>query len=449
MQEKMEKLRVEERIGNFNEIEQCFSREKALKEAQRCLQCANPGCVTGCPAGVNCKEFIKKICEENFQGALQTILEQDSLPCLTCRACNAEQQCEGGCVLAKKGEAISIRALERFAVENSEMKNINDSTSKNSIAIIGSGPAGIAASIELRKIGIKGKIFEAQGNFGGLAINAIPGYRIPKKVFEEQVKWMQNQGIEMEKNFGIGGKKTLSEILSEFDAVLIATGESHAKQLDAKGKELEGIFYWNSFLEKYCHGNGRQGRGKKCVVVGGGDTAMDCARTALRMGFDVTIAYRKNLEFMPCRKKEYNEAIEEGIKFEYLLSPIEFIGTKKLEKIKFQKLEIKKEEFVSRGEEIEMEAEIAVLAIGQEFDETVFKASLLQGKPLKEGICSTELHGVFLAGDAINSQKTIVHAVQSAKNAVKEIQQFLKEKKQRNSKTEETGLNRHDVLLGA
>jgi glutamate synthase (NADPH/NADH) small chain len=299
------------------------------------------------------------------------------------------------------------------------------------------------------KIGVKGKIFELQGNFGGLAINAIPGYRLPKKTAEEQIKWMQGQGIEMEKNFKIGEKKTLSEMLPDFDAVLIATGESQAKKLDANGKELEGIFYWNSFLEKYCHGNGKQGKGKKCVVVGGGDTAMDCARTALRMEYDVTIAYRKNLEFMPCRKKEYNEAIEEGIKFEYLLSPQEFLGNKKIEKIKFQKLEIKKEEFVPTGQTIEMGAELAILAIGQEFDETVFRASMLQGKPLKEGICSTELHGVFLAGDAINPQKTIVHAIQSAKNAVKEIQQFLKDKKQRNEKPEETGLNRRDVLLGA
>ncbi|MDD5148608.1 MAG: FAD-dependent oxidoreductase [Candidatus ainarchaeum sp.] len=447
--EKMKKIPPGERIKSFKEIESCLSKKQALGEANRCLQCINPSCTNGCPAGVNCKEFIKKIREENFQGSLQAILEQNPLPCFTSRGCNSEAQCEGSCVLGKTGEPVSIRALERFVVENSELKNINSDTSKNSVAIIGAGPAGLAAAVEFRKIGINGKIFEKKSHLCGLAADAIPEYRIPKKVTDKQEAWMQKQGIEIEKGFKAGEKKTISEIMNEFDAVLIATGESCAKKLDVKGKELEGIYYWNNFLEEYCHGNGKKANGKKCVVVGGGDTAMDCARTALRMGFETTIAYRKNLEFMPCRKKEYAEALEEGIKFEYLLSPEEFSGEKKLEKIKFQKLEIKKEEFLPTGQAVEIEADLAILAIGQEFDETVFKGSMLQGKPPKEGISKTDLHGVFLAGDAINSQKTIVHAIQSAKNAVREIQQFIKDKKQKNGKEPEHGLQRTDVLLGA
>ena len=443
----MKVLNAEERKKSFKEIESCFSEEQALSEANRCLQCSEPGCVKGCPAGVDCKGFILKIREKNFQGALQTILEEDSLPCFTCRGCNAEQQCEGACILAKKGEAISIRALERFAVEKSELKNINENSSEKTAAIIGSGPAGIAAAIELKKAGIKPKIFETQKNFGGLVLNAIPEYRIPKKTVEEQLKWMQKQGIEMQKNFAVGGKKNIVELLQEFDAVLIASGESNAKKIDLNGKNLKGVFYWNDFLEKNWHGNGEKEKNKKCVVVGGGDTAIDCARTALRMGFETTIAYRKNLEFMPCRKKEYNEALEEGIEFKYLLTPAEFLGNGKIERIKFQKAEIKKEEFVPTQETAELEADMAILAIGQEFDEGVFKSSILQGKPLKEETNRTELPGVFIAGDSVNRQKTIVHAIQSAKNASKEIQLFIKEQKQRSGK--ETGTHQQDILLGA
>lgn len=444
----MHVLEPKERIKSFEEIEKCFTKEQAMEEANRCLQCVNPECIKGCPAGVNCKEFIQKIREGNMQGALNTILLENPLPCFTSRGCNAEAQCEAKCILGKTGEPISIRALERFAVENSEQKKINGDTGKKKVAIIGSGPAGMAAALELKKKGVNPTIMEMQDNFGGLAVNAIPGYRIPKKVTEEQVKQMQEQGIEMKKNFKVGENQTIGEVLQNFDAVVIATGESSSKKIEVKGSKLTGIISWQEFLKKYSHGNGNRlnGEGKKCVVIGGGDTAMDCARTALRYGYGVVIAYRKNLEFMPCRKKEYLEALEEGIKFEYLLQPTAFIGKQNLEKIKFEKLEIKKEEFVPTKEKIALNADLAVLAIGQEFDESVFKGSIMQGKPLKEEINETELPGVFIAGDAISKNKTIVHAIQSAKNAVKEIQKFLKEGKQKKA---EATLNPFDVLLGA
>jgi glutamate synthase (NADPH/NADH) small chain len=424
MKTEMPLLPVEERVKSFREIELGFSAEQAIREAGRCLQCKNPTCIQGCPAGVDCKAFIEQIMLGNFDKSFEIIVEKNPLPCFTGRVCAQEAQCEGACILAKQKKAIAIKALERFVAGHGSSGWKPAKSSGKKIAIVGSGPAGMAASIELRKKGHSVKVFEALPELGGILSWGIPGYRLDKRAVEGALKELRAKGVEFKAGQKIGTKKTLSELMKEFDAVLLAIGEGRAKKIELPGIEKEGVLYWDEFLQGFGSGGKTFGE-KKAVVVGGGNTALDCARVLRRLGCGVTVTYRKNMPFMPCNKTELVHAMEEGIEFRMQLQPEGFLGKERLERVKFRRIEIEKEEFVETQEFEEMEADVCVLAIGQEYDASVTKGTEIEGSEIKINGVKTELWGVFAAGDLANKEKTVVHAIASAKNAVEEIESYL------------------------
>jgi len=427
MRTDMPSIPVEDRVKSFEEIELGFSLEQAVKEAGRCLQCENPTCIEGCPAKVDCKAFIEQVMLGNFDKALGIIEDKNAMPCFTGRVCAEEVQCEGACVLAKQKKAIAIKALERFVAEHGKNGWKPGKGNGKRIAIVGSGPAGMAAAIELRKKGLRAEVFEALPKLGGILSWGIPGYRLDCKAVDKLLEELKAKGIVFRRKERIGGKKKLSGLMEEFDGVLLAIGEGQAKKIDLKGVEKQGVMYWDEFLQGFGAGGKSFGK-KKAVVIGGGNTAIDCARVLRRLGCEATIAYRKNMPFMPCNKSELVHAMEEGVEFKMLLAVDEFLGKERLEKIRFKKIAIENEKFVETGEKEEIEAEICVLAIGQKYDGSVTKGTEIEGKEIKINGCKTELWGVFAAGDLANEQKTVVHSIASAKKAADEIEEYLKGK---------------------
>ena len=421
-------LPVEERVKSFKEIELGFSLEQAIKEAGRCLQCKNPSCVEACPAKVDCKAFIEQVMLGNFDKALEIIEAKNPLACFTGRVCAGEAQCEGACVLAKKKQAIAIKALERFVSEHGKNGWKPGKPNGKKVAIVGSGPAGMAAAIELRKKGFETEVFEALPELGGILSWGIPGYRLDKNAVQAMIGKMEKKGVVFRKGQKVGGEKKLPALAKEFDAVLLAIGEGKAKAMELPGIEKQGVLYWDKFLQGFGAG-GKEFGEKKAVVIGGGNTALDCARVLRRLGCPVTVAYRKNMPFMPCNKSELVHAMEEGIEFRMQLKPKAFLGKGKLEKVAFTKIEIENEKFVDTKEVEELEAEVCIIAIGQEYDPSAVNGTELEGKEIKINGVKTELWGVFAAGDFANEEKTVVHAVASAKKAADEIEAYLKEKK--------------------
>ncbi len=429
MRTEMPLLPVEERIKSFREIELGYSVEQAIKEAGRCLQCKEPLCEKGCPAGVECKAFIEQVMLGEFDKAVAIIQEKNPLPCFTGRVCAEEVQCEGACILAKKKQAVAIKALERFVAQHGKNEWKAGKGNGKKVAIVGSGPAGMAAAVELRKNGFSATVFEALPLLGGILSWGIPGYRLGKECVERVVKEMKENKVQFRAKEKVGEAKMLSSLMQDFDAVLLAIGEGKAKKIKLPGIEKQGILYWDGFLQGFGRG-GKSLNGKKAVVLGGGNTAIDCARTLRRLGCTVTVAYRKNMPFMPCNKSELVHAMEEDIEFKMQLAPQAFLGKESLEMVRFKKMAIEKERFVETEETEEIEADVCVLAVGQEYDATVANGTELQGKEIKINGCKTELWGVFAAGDLANEEKTVVHSIASAKKAVEEIELYLEGKKQ-------------------
>ncbi len=420
-------LPVGERIKSFKEIELGYSVEQAIKEAGRCLQCSEPVCSKGCPAGVNCKAFIEQIMLGDFAKALKIIEEKNPLPLFTGRVCAQENQCEGACVLAREKKPIAIKALERFVTDNAKNGWKQGKNNEKKVAIVGSGPAGLTGAIELRKKGFSVTVFEALPKLGGMLNWGIPEYRLNKKCVENVIKEMRKKNIVFKERQAVGREKKLKELLDQFDAVLLAIGEGKAKKINLPGIEKQGILYWDDFLQGF--GNGYKSlEGKKAIVIGGGNTAIDCARVLRRLGCTVTITYRKNMPFMSCNKSELVHAMEEGVDFKMQLVPEKFLGKEMLEKVRFKKIEIKKEKFVETESVEEIEADICVLAIGQEYDANIVNSTELEGKEIKINGVKTELWGVFAAGDLANKEKTVVHSIASAKKAVEEIEKYLQKK---------------------
>jgi len=417
--------RVKQSQESFEERVQTLSKSDAIAEAKRCLQCQEPKCLLGCPAGVNSREIIRLVKEERLEDAKKQLLLHNSAPCITSRVCQAYRQCEGACILSKNGKPINISGIERFVADHTagfreEMPDLNG----KKIAVIGAGPAGLTAALDFRKKGYFVVVFEAEKKIGGLLVNAIPKYRLPEEVTEEFLKQANIDGIEIHTETRVGDDLLLNDFLKEFSAVLVASGEKIAKQLTIKGNELDGVLYWDDFLKEF---NGKNGKlnGKKVIVIGGGDTAIDCARVAIRNGADVTIAYRKTMDFMPAQKREIKDAGEEGVKFSFLLSPLEFSGDKELKEAVFEKVLVEKEHFVMSGHSERLQTDIIVVAAGQQQDNELLTGTALEGKRLETHSSKTKLDKVFVAGDLMNKNKTVIHAIRSAKEAVVEIDNFL------------------------
>ena len=456
---KKERIKVPEqdpraRIHNFNEVALGYTWELAMEEASRCLQCPYPSpCMKGCPVDVNIPEFIKKIREKDIKGALETIHATNSLPGITGRVCPQEQQCEMNCVMGKVGDKINIGKLERFVADEARRQGIHPSIpsvekSGKKVAIIGSGPAGLTAAADLAKRGYDVTMYEALHEPGGVLIYGIPEFRLPKDIVRYEVKFLKMLGVNVITDVVIGKTFSLYELLNEYDAVFLGTGAGTPKFLNLPGVNLNGIYSANEFLTrinlmkayKFPEYDTPIRRGKKLAVIGGGNVAMDSARCALRVGYEeVYIIYRRAREYMTAREEEIIHAEEEGVKFMFLVSPVEFLGDENgnVKVIRLIMNELGEPDSSGRrkpipipGTEFGLEVDAVVFAIGQKPNKVLYQEvpelkTTEQGTIVVDEKYRTTLKGVFAGGDAVRGEATVVLAMGDGKKAAKAIDEYL------------------------
>jgi len=453
---------VEERVKTFQEVNLGYTFELAQKEAQRCIQCPPnyAPCIKGCPVHINIPAFIAKIKDGDIKEALRIIWSDNTIPAITGRVCPQEDQCEGVCVVGKVGTAVNIGKLERFVADyarekgidkellEEELKKIEPKAGK--VAIVGSGPAGLTAASELAKMGYKVTIFEALHEVGGVLIYGIPEFRLPKKILKIELEKLEKLGVEIRKNHLVGRTVTLEELLEEYDAVFIGTGAGTPKLLNIPGILLGRIYSANEFLTRvnlmkayeFPEYDTPVAVRKKVIVIGAGNTAMDAARSALRLGAEVIIAYRRGREDMTARIEEIHHAEEEGVKFEFFLNPVEFIGDEnhRVKAVKFEKMKPLEErdsrgkrKIVRTGEYVTLEADTVIIAIGLEPNRIISESTGLKVNPngtlVVDENLMTSIPGVFAGGDAIRGEATVILAMGDGKKAAKAIHRYIESRK--------------------
>jgi glutamate synthase (NADPH/NADH) small chain len=452
----MPKLKVEERIRCFKEVAQGYTREQAITEAKRCLQCKVPKCVQGCPVGIEIPVFIECIREGEFDIAIKKIREKNSLPAICGRVCPQEEQCMGKCALGAKGTPVNIGALERFVADEERAKGIRKKTSikptGKKVAVIGSGPASLTAAAELAKLGHDVTVFEALHAPGGVLMYGIPEFRMPKDIVMDEVRYIESLGVKIETNVIVGKIVNINELFNAgFDAIFIGSGAGLPMFLGVPGENLCGIYSANEFLIRvnmmkaysFPAYNTPVKVGAKVAVIGGGNVAMDSARSALRLGGDVTVIYRRTEELMPARRDEVINAKEEGIKFIFLANPTRFIGDEKgwVKKVECAKMELGKPDASGRekavpikGSEFTVDADTAIVAIGQRANPLAIRGE--DGiKVTSHGTIivnpetgETNVKGVFAAGDIVSGNATVISAMAGGKTAAHAIHEFLMKK---------------------
>ncbi len=451
---------AEQRKNNFDEVALGYNYDMAKEEAKRCLQCKVPTCISGCPVGIDIPGFIREIVKGNLEGSFKILKSYNYLPAICGRVCPQEVQCEGACVLSKIGKPINIGALERFVAdwaaennvqfENTEYnKRIIIKKNKKRIAIIGSGPAGLTVASELGKRGYQIDIYEALHEFGGVLVYGIPEFRLPKAIVKKEILDLERFGVNFLKNIPVGYAISVHEILEDYDAIFVGVGAGTPKFMGIPGSELNGVYSANEFLTrvnlmkayKFPEYDTPIRVGKKVVVVGGGNTAMDAARSALRLGADVTIVYRRTEVEMPARKAEIHHAKEEGVKFLTLATPVKYIGDESgnLIAIECVKMELgepdesgRRKPVVINGSNFLIEANTVIEAIGTEANKFLL-SQFPDLKTNKYGYIITNEYGqtsipkVFAGGDIVTGSATVILAMGAGKVAAQGIQKFLEE----------------------
>ena len=442
------------RIHNFNEVSLGYTWELAIEEASRCLQCPYPSpCMKGCPVDVNIPGFIRKILEKDIKGALEIIHATNSLPGITGRVCPQERQCEMNCVMGKVGDKINIGKLERFVADEARRQGIYPSTPSvekkgKKVAIVGSGPAGLTAAADLVKMGYDVTMYEALHEPGGVLIYGIPEFRLPKDIVRYEVKFLKMLGVKVITNVVIGKTFSLYELLNKYDAVFLGTGAGTPKLLNLPGVNLNGIYSANEFLTrinlmkayKFPEYDTPIRKRKKLAVIGGGNVAIDAARCALRIGYEeVYIIYRRTREYMTAREEEIIHAEEEGVKFMFLVSPVEFLGDENgnVKVIRLIMNELGEPDSSGRrrpipipGTEFGLEVDAVVFAIGQKPNKVLYQEvpelkTTEQGTIVVDEKYRTTLKGVFAGGDAVRGEATVVLAMGDGKKAAKAIDEYL------------------------
>ncbi|MEM2899834.1 MAG: NADPH-dependent glutamate synthase [Thermoplasmata archaeon] len=462
---KMPEQSPKERIKNFNEVALGYSKETAIAEAKRCLQCKKPTCIDGCPVGINIPKFIKYTAEGKFEEGILSLKEQNSLPAICGRVCPQERQCEKTCVLGKKYEPVAIGRIERFLAdweyENSDSntkspsqvsKMSNKMPDKNGkkVAIVGSGPAGLTCAGELVKMGYSVTIFESLHIPGGVLSYGIPEFRLPKEIVRREIEYLQKLGVEIKCNYLIGKTLTIDELFSEgYSAVFVGTGAGLPNFMNIPGENLNGVYSANEFLTrvnlmkayKFPEYDTPIRLGKRVVTVGAGNVAMDAARTALRLGaLESYIVYRRSEAEIPARHEEVEHAKEEGVKFELLTNPIRLIGDEKgwVKKVVCQRQKLGEPDTSGRrrpipieGSEFEIEVDTVIMAIGTSPNPLVPNTT----KGLKIGkhgtievdsFGRTSLKYVYAGGDITTGAATVIEAMGAGKKAAKAIDEDLK-----------------------
>lgn len=445
------------RKTNFDEVCLGYTEKQAVEEASRCLNCKNPQCVTQCPVSIKIPEFIEQVKNKNFEEAAKIIAEDSSLPAVCGRVCPQEIQCEGKCILGKKGDAVSIGKLERFVADWSRENNINLAKKAPSngkkVAIIGSGPSGITCAGELAKMGYTVKIFEALHELGGVLVYGIPEFRLPKDtVVKSEIENVKKLGVEIETDVIIGKTLTLDQLFDEekFDAVFIGSGAGLPKFMGIAGETANGVVSANEFLTRNNLMKAFKEDydtpikvGKKVAVVGGGNVAMDAARTALRLGAEVHIVYRRSEEELPARAEEVHHAKEEGVIFNLLNNPVEILEDENgwVKGMKCIKMQLGEPDASGRRSPVEipnsefiMDVDMVIMSLGTSPNPLI--SSTTEGLDLNKRKCivveeetgKTTKDAVYAGGDAVTGAATVILAMGAGKKAAKGIDEYLKNK---------------------
>ena len=428
-----------------------------MEEANRCLGCKKAKCMEGCPVSINIPGFVHEVKEGNFEKAYQIIGESSALPAVCGRVCPQESQCEGKCIRGIKGEAISIGKLERFVADWARENGIKPAPAKEKlgkkVAVIGSGPAGLTCAGDLAKLGYDVTIFEALHEAGGVLVYGIPEFRLPKEaVVAKEIANVESLGVKIEKNVIVGKSVTIDELMDEegFDAVFIGSGAGLPKFMGIPGENANGVFSANEYLTRSNlmkafneDSNTPIMRGKKVAVVGGGNVAMDAARTALRLGAEVHIVYRRSEEELPARVEEVHHAKEEGIIFDLLTNPVEILEDENnwVKGMRCVKMELGEPDASGRrrpvevpGSEFDMELDTVIMSLGTSPNPLI--SSTTKGLETNKWKCivadeehgKTTKEGVFAGGDAVTGAATVILAMGAGKAAAKGIHEYLSNK---------------------
>lgn len=460
----VKELEASKRTDNFSEVVAGYSEEEALLEAGRCIQCKNPTCIAGCPVGIDIKKFITEITGKDYAGAYTTIREKNDFPSICGRVCPAEYQCRKACVFSRKGlpfasaEAINIHFLERFAGDYG-MRHVAPPSGKKAaaapsaikVAVVGSGPAGLCCAGELARSGFKVTVFESLHKTGGVLRYGIPPFRLPREILDFEIDYLRKMGVDIVTNFIVGKAKTLDELFSEgYSAIFLGLGAGVPSFLGVTGENLCNVYSANEFLTRvnlmnayaFPKAHTPVNIGRHCVVIGGGNTAMDAARCALRLqkmaGYepDTTILYRRTETEMPARRLEIDHAREEGIKFRFLVKPEGFSGDDNgfVRKIRCLECRLGEPDSSRRrrpipveGSDFDLDCDIAVIAVGLNANQVLTKATpglktddhddvVVDAKTME-----TSLRRVFAGGDIVGGEGTVIEAMGMAKKAAEGI----------------------------
>ena len=445
------------RATNFDEVCYGYNAEEAVEESERCLHCKNAKCIQGCPVSINIPEFIAAIRKKDFKEAYNVISESSALPAVCGRVCPQESQCEGQCIRGIKGEPVSIGKLERFTADWAREQGIRPEPAKekngHKVAVIGAGPSGLTCAGDLARLGYDVTIFEALHKAGGVLSYGIPEFRLPKSaVVDQEVENVKNLGVRIETNVIIGKSITVDELLTEegFEAVFIGSGAGLPMFMHIPGENANGVFSANEFLTRnnlmkayredydtpiHC--------GKKVAVVGGGNVAMDAARTALRLGAEVHIIYRRSEEELPARKEEVHHAKEEGIQFDLLCNPVEIHVDENgwVKGIRCIRMELGEPDASGRrrpvpveGSEFDMDVDTVIMSLGTSPNPLISSTPI--GLDINKRKCiianeedgQTSKTGVFAGGDAVTGAATVILAMGAGKAAAKGIDSFIRSK---------------------
>lgn len=442
------------RATNFEEVCYGYNLDEASLEASRCLNCKNPRCVAACPVGVKIPTFIEKITAGDIAAASAVIAEDSSLPSVCGRVCPQESQCEGACILGIKGEPVSIGKLERFVgdwnIENGDKSTVGVERNGRKVAVVGSGPSGLACASDLAKLGYEVKIFEALHKVGGVLVYGIPEFRLPKeKIVAREVDALRRLGVEIETDVIVGRTVTIDSLMTNegYDAVFIGSGAGLPRFMGIEGENLNGVISANEFLTRANLMRAYDSTydtpiyvGQRVVVVGGGNVAMDAVRTAKRLGAEATIVYRRSEKELPARVEEVHHAKQEGIEFKMLTNPVSVIGDDKgwVTGIRCVEMELgepdqsgRRSPIVKPDSEFTIECDVVVMALGTSPNPLI--ASTTEGLQTTNKGCivadecgATSRRGVFAGGDTVTGAATVILAMGAGRKAAKAIDEYIK-----------------------
>ena len=445
------------RATNFEEVCYGYNREEAMLEASRCLNCKNPRCVAACPVNIRIPDFISHLAEGNEAAAAAVIAEDSSLPSVCGRVCPQECQCEGSCILGIKGEPVAIGKLERYVgdwkIENGDKSPVAIERNGHKVAVIGSGPSGLACASDLAKMGYEVKIFEALHEVGGVLTYGIPEFRLPKKsVVAKEVEAVKRLGVEIETDVIAGRTVTIDSLLDEedYDAVFVGSGAGLPRFMGIEGENLNGVFSANEFLTRANLMRAYREdydtpiyAGRKAVIVGGGNVAMDAVRTAKRLGADATIVYRRSEAELPARIEEVHHAKEEGIEFRMLTNPTHILGNEqgRVRAINCVEMTLGEPDESGRrspqvvdGSDFEMECDVVVMALGTSPNPLIASTTdaletTRRGCIVADEWGQTSRKGVFAGGDTVTGAATVILAMGAGRKAATAIDKYIREEK--------------------